>query len=46
MGNYTDSYNDELKKQREFDRQGCIQFILFFILMAACVLVGFLCDKD
>jgi len=28
------SYNDRLREQKEFDRQGCIQFIFFFLLMA------------
>lgn len=31
------SYNDRLREQKEYDRQGCIQFILFFLLMALCI---------
>lgn len=31
------SYNDRLREQRDFNRQGCLQFILFFLLMAICI---------
>jgi hypothetical protein len=31
------SYNDRLREQKEFERQGCIQFILLFLLMAVCI---------
>jgi len=33
------SYNDRLREQREYDRQGCIQFLLFLLLMAVCIIL-------
>ena len=33
------SYNDRLREQKEYDRQGCIQFILFAVLMAICIAI-------
>ena len=29
----TKSYNDRMKEEAEFNRQGCIQFILLFLLI-------------
>jgi hypothetical protein len=28
------SYNDRLREQYRFNRNGCIQFLLFFLMMA------------
>jgi hypothetical protein len=27
------------KRQKEYNRQGCIQFLLFFLLMAVCIIL-------
>ena len=32
-----DSIIEIKKRQKEYNRQGCIQFLLFFLLMAVCM---------
>jgi hypothetical protein len=33
------SYNDRLREQYRFNMNGCLQFILFAILMAICIAI-------
>ena len=34
-----DSMIEIKKRQKEYNRQGCIQFLLFFLLMAVCIIL-------
>ena len=33
----TKSYNDRLADEKRYNRQGCLRFILYFLLMALCI---------
>ena len=39
------SFKQKKYEEKEFNRQGCIQFLLFFLIMIACIAIIALTQK-